>query len=60
MKLFEVRYNLKARVIIDRAGSFGPADPDFTDQHIYYAEQCLSDARVIALTYFLWSDPTNH
>lgn len=60
LKLFETRYNLNARVIIDKAASFGPADPDFTDQLIYYAEQCLSDARIIALTYFLWSDPTNH
>lgn len=57
LKLFETRYMLKARVIIDEAASFGPADPDFTDQLIYYAEQCLSDERVICLTYFLWSDP---
>jgi hypothetical protein len=59
LKLFETRYNLKASVIIDEAASFGPADPDFTDQLIYYAQRCLSDARVIGLTYFLWADPTN-
>jgi hypothetical protein len=59
LKLFETRYNLNARVIVDEAASFGPADPDFTDQLIYYAEQCLSDERVICLTYFLWSDPAN-
>ncbi|MEW5960639.1 MAG: SpoIID/LytB domain-containing protein, partial [Chloroflexota bacterium] len=58
-KLFEARYQLKARVIIDEAGNFGAADPDFTDQIIYHARQCLSDARVIAVTYFLWLDPTH-
>jgi hypothetical protein len=60
LKLFETRYNLKARIIIDEAGNFGAAEPDFTDQILYHAKECLSDARVIALTYFLWLDPTNH
>lgn len=59
LKLFETRYGLPARLIIDEAGNFGAADPDFTDQIIYHARQCLSDARVIAVTYFLWLDPTN-
>lgn len=59
LKLFETRYQLNAKVIIDEAGNFGAADPDFTDQVIYHAQQCLSDARVIAVTYFLWLDPTN-
>lgn len=59
LKLFETRYGLKARVIIDEAGNFAAADPDFTDQVIYFAENCLSDPRVLALTYFLWYDPTN-
>jgi hypothetical protein len=58
LQLFETRYQLKTKVIIDRAANFGPADPDFTtEQLIYYAGQCLSDERVIALTYFLWADP---
>jgi hypothetical protein len=59
LKLFETRYSIKAKVLIDEVASFGPADPDFTDQLIYYAQQCLSDARVIGLTYFLWADPAN-
>lgn len=59
LKLFETRYKLKAKVIIDEAGNFGAADPDFTDQVLYHAQQCLSDARVLAVTYFLWLDPTN-
>jgi hypothetical protein len=59
LKLFEARYNIRARVIIDEAGNFGASEPDFTDQIIYHAQQCLGDARVIAVTYFLWLDPTN-
>jgi hypothetical protein len=59
LKLFERRYNIQARAIIDEAGNFGASDPDFTDQVVYYAQECLSDPRVIALTYFLWEDPTN-
>ncbi len=59
LKLFETRYKMKVRLIIDEAGNFGASDPDFTDQVIYYSEQCLRDARVIALTFFLWLDPTN-
>lgn len=58
LKLFETRYNIKARVIIDEAGNFSASDADFTDQIIYHATQCLQDARVIAVTYFLWADPT--
>lgn len=59
LKLFETRYSQQARLIIDEVGSYGPADPDFTEQLLYFARQCLSDSRVIALTYFLWSDPAN-
>ena len=58
LKLFEVRYNLPARLIIDEAASFGPTDPDFTTQLIYFARQTLDDPRVIALTYYLWDDTT--
>jgi hypothetical protein len=58
LKLFEARYHLQARLIIDEAASFGPADPDFTTQLLYFARQCLDDPRVIALTYYLWADTT--
>ena len=59
LKLFERRYNNnQVQVIIDEAGGFNAAEPDFTDQVIYYAQQCLSDPRVIAVTFFLWQDPT--
>ena len=46
-------------MFIDAAGNFSPADPDFTDQLIYYARYCLSDPRIIGLAYLVWSDPTN-
>ncbi len=59
LKLFERRYGIQAQVIIDETGNFGTDDPDFTDQVIYHARECLSDERVIAVTYFLWEDPTN-
>jgi hypothetical protein len=59
LKLFENRYGIQARVLIDEAGNFGADDPDFTDQIIYHATECLSDPRVMAVTYFLWEDPTN-
>ncbi len=59
LKLFETRYNLKAKMIIDEAGNFATSDADFTDQLMYHAEKCLNDSRVLALTYFLWLDPTN-
>lgn len=58
LKLFEARYNIQAKLFIDAAGNFSPSDSDFSDQLIYYARQCLSDVRVIGLTYFLWSDST--
>jgi len=56
LKLFEQRYGMQAQVIIDEVANFGPAAPDFVDQLIYYAGQCLADSRVLALTYFLWAD----
>ncbi|MBN1992470.1 MAG: SpoIID/LytB domain-containing protein [Anaerolineae bacterium] len=59
LKLFETRYHLNAKMIIDEAGNFATSDLDFTDQLIYHAENCLKDGRVICLTYFLWLDPTN-
>jgi hypothetical protein len=59
LKLFERRYGIQARIIIDEAGNFAADDPDFTDQIIYHARECLSDERIIAITYFLWEDPTD-
>ncbi len=59
LELFETRYNIQARMIIDEAGNFATSDPDFTDQLMYHARKCLTDPRVLALTYFLWHDPTN-
>lgn len=59
LKLFETRYNIQAKMLIDEAGNFATSDQDFTDQIIYHAENCLNDSRVLALTYFLWLDPTN-
>ncbi len=56
LHMFQTRYGIDARVIISQASSFGQADPDFTDQLIYYAQQCLSDPRVLALTYYQWAD----
>lgn len=60
LKLFETRYQLKAQLFIDEVASFGPNDPDFTDQLIYYAEHSLNDARILGLAYSLWADPTQH
>jgi protocatechuate 3,4-dioxygenase beta subunit len=59
LKLFEQRYSIDARVIMDEAGNFGAGDPDFTDQIMYHARECLKDPRVVAVTYFLWEDPTH-
>jgi hypothetical protein len=58
LNLFERRYQMPVRVIIDEAGNFGASDSDFTDQVIHYSQQTLADPRVIALTFFLWQDPT--
>jgi hypothetical protein len=59
LKLFENRYDIPVQVIIDEAGNFGADDPDFTDQIIYHATECLANPQVTAITYFLWEDPTN-
>jgi hypothetical protein len=59
LQLFSARYGINAKMIIDEAGSFGPDDPDFTDQLIYYTKHCLGDPRVVALTFALWSDSTD-
>lgn len=59
LKLFEQRYGMQVRVIVDEAGNFAAADHDFTEQVMYYARETLTDPRVIALTFFLWQDPTH-
>jgi hypothetical protein len=56
LKLFETRYHIKAKVIIDEAGNFGAHDADFTEQVMYFSRECLKDPRVLALTFFLWED----
>ena len=58
LRLFERRYSMQVRVIIDEAGNFGASDSDFTDQVIHYSRETLADPRVIGLTFFLWQDPT--
>lgn len=59
LKLFETRYNIKAKMIIDECGNFNAGADNFFDQLQYYGEECLSDERVLAVTPFLWDDPTN-
>lgn len=58
LSLFQKRYNIQAKLIIDEAGNFGASDDDFTDQVMHYSRECLMDLRVIALCFFLWEDPT--
>jgi hypothetical protein len=60
LELFEQRYKVKARMIIDEAGNFGLKDQDFFEQISYFGQECLEDERVLALTFFLWSDPTGN
>lgn len=59
LELFKVSYGMDVKIIIDEAGNFSTVDDDFTQQIAYYADKVLTDERVIALTYFLWHDPTN-
>jgi hypothetical protein len=59
LDLFEKHYGVPSKMIIDEAGNFGVKDNDFTEQILYYAQETLKDNRVLALTYFLWADPTN-
>lgn len=58
IKLFKTRYQMPVRVIIDEAGNFSASDADFSQQIIDHATTCLTDPRVLAVTYFLWEDPT--
>lgn len=58
LKLFERRYGMQVKMIIDEAGTMEASHPDFTDQVIYYTEQCLMDPSILAVCMFLWEDPT--
>lgn len=58
-KLFKTRYNKDIRFIIDECGNMQANHPNFTQQVIDYSTKCLQDSRIIAMTYFLWNDPTN-
>ncbi len=58
-KLFKTRYNKDIRLIIDECGNMQANHPNFTQQVIDYSTKCLQDSRIIAMTYFLWNDPTN-
>ena len=57
-KLFKVRYGQDIKHIIDEAGNFSVSDRDFTEQVMYFGKKCLACSSVIALTMFLWEDPT--
>lgn len=59
LSLFENHFNQPVKMIIDECGNFATKDNDFTDQLIYYANETLKDNRIIAMTYFLFNDPTN-
>lgn len=56
--MFHRRYDMAVKIIIDECGNFSVRDGDLYDQLFYFAQQSLSDPRVLAVTPFLWSDPT--
>ena len=58
LSLFEKRYNISAKVVINRACNFATYDPDFFEQIVFFARHTLNDARVAALTFYLWEDPS--
>ena len=58
LALFEKRYNLAAKVVINRACNFATYDPDFFEQIVFFARHTLNDDRVEALTFYLWEDPS--
>lgn len=60
LDLFEVTYgNPNCKIIIDECGNFQANAPTFTQQLLDYGSQCLRDNRVLGVTPFLWTDPTN-
>ncbi len=58
MRFFEARYNIQANIVIDEASNFAAYDLDLFEQITYFSQQCLIDPRVLALTFYLWEDPT--
>ncbi len=58
LALFEKRYHISAKVVINRAYNFATYDPDFFEQLAFFAQHTLNDARVEALTFYLWEDPS--
>ncbi|MFQ5578128.1 MAG: SpoIID/LytB domain-containing protein, partial [Anaerolineae bacterium] len=51
-------YNINAKIIIDEAGNYATYDPDFFEQITYFSRHTLTDPRVLALTFYIWEDPT--
>lgn len=58
--LFKIQWGMDVKFIIDEAGSFDASHPDFPKDIEYYSANCLGDSRILALTWFLWHDPTQH
>ncbi|MEM7028539.1 MAG: SpoIID/LytB domain-containing protein [Chloroflexota bacterium] len=58
LKMFEERYGIQGRVIIDEASNYAAYDLDLFDQLTYFSQEALSDGRVLGLSYYLWEDPT--
>jgi hypothetical protein len=59
LKMFKTKHNLDLKLIIDECGGFDTSHFQFTDQLIYYADECLRDSRVLAVTPFLYFDTTS-
>jgi len=57
LKLFEKRYNIQAKVVIDEASNFATYDLDLFDQLTYFSQETLADPRVLALAFYIWEDP---
>lgn len=57
LALFKKRYNIDAQIVITRAANFATYDPDFFEQIAFFSQHTLNDARVLALTFYLWEDP---
>ncbi len=58
LALCKTRYNIDAKIVIDEAGNFATYDSDFFEQLTYFSQHTLNDPRVLALTYYIWEDPT--
>lgn len=58
LKLFQTRYNIRAKIIIDEASNWATYDLDLFEQITYFSQECLIDPRVLALTFYIWEDST--